>query len=442
MNIKNLLHFSEYVSLVILAKLILIFVAASLLFTSISHGIVIQNPLFGIEPINNADQLDVNRAVARVCDGDGSNTAGSATYIRGKYLLTANQVENRSHVTFDGFTFYERDTAFEPQQIVAEGQNIDLKVIKLLETPDFSGAGIEITMYADKNSNADIVQGIDDALIVGWGVGNGTSRFAHFSSSSIIWTWGDNSTIDKRRGYNAVNEAQTFSGEGYNYEALVTDLSPFFFEGGIARFDEGAGMFTVIDGEWQLIGIATHYTQTAGDNTSTFGFSFDSYPPDLNYFVRISTYIDEIEAVLADPPPDPSTYSGWKLTQGLEGADALDTADTDGDGIVQLLEFALGGNPNQSDIEIYPTSQLVTESEKTYLQITLTRPQGLANTTYSAEVSLDLSNWADPSEFVPAIPLTVTDPVVVDEGIEAVVYRVEVTNDEKLFIRLRVSVTS
>lgn len=418
------------------------------LFASSVSGIVIYEPFFIFPPPDNPISRDTYRAVAMVCDADGLNTSGSAVYIKDKYLLTANSVADRSHVTFDGFTFYERDLEFQPKQIVADGQPVDLKVIKLLENP----FGFEIPMQSMQVSDSNLAVAYEDAYIVGWGEGNDPNLLA-LPIFPRIWPWGGIDTIEKRWGDNGVERAEVYVGQGYQYDALVTVLRPDFTdsrESGITQFDLGGGIFSKIDDEWQLIGIATHMTQNSGENTSTF--TFDPNPseiepnplelepvyPDLNYFVRISSYVDEIEAAMVEP----LTFSVWAMTQGLVGADALNTADTDGDGIIQLLEYALGGNPNQSDVEIYPTSQLVQEGDKSYLEITLLRPQGLANTTYTPEVSLDLSNWAEPSAFDPAIPFMVADPVVVGEGIESVVYRVEVTQDERVFVRLRVSVAS
>ena len=196
------------------------------------------------------------------------------------------------------------------------------------------------------------------------------------------------------------------------------------------------GFFKKIDNTWQLIGIATHATENSEVDTSTFDF-FSA--PDLNYFVRISSYIDEIAAAMVDTPPDPMTYAGWILEQGLANDDAEVDADTDGDGMVQLLEFALGGNPSLSDNEIYPASQLITVDNSTFFEMTLTRPQGLQSITYSPELSLDLSNWAAPGAFDPPIAFETDVPVAIGNGTEQVKYRIALDQDQKLFLRLRVT---
>lgn len=406
-----------------------------------SSGIVIHNPAF-INAIEEGDDgYDALSIVAKVCDESGNNVSGSATFIKGKFLLTANSVENRSHVTFDDITFYARDMEFEPRQIVVNGQNVDLKVIKLLEEPTFPNADLEVLLYSDSGNNSEVIGGFTtpDVIVAGWGVGNDRNHDPGFGFTRS-WAWADIESVEKRYGYNQVKSIEILTDGTYNYEALVTELNPNFTEGAIAHLDEGGGIFKKFNNEWHLIGIATHYTQLFDNNFSYFDFPppfFTSIPPDLNYFVRISAYIDEIEAAMIDS----STYLGWQLEQGLSGDDTLGTADTDGDGISQLLEFALGGNPLQSDVEVYPKSELTTDGDKSFLNIILARPQGLQGVTYTPEVSTDLLNWAEPDAFDPVIPVVIEGPTDKTNGIEEVIYRFEI-DDKMIFARLRVSISS
>ena len=416
------------------------------------------------QSIPDPERAHIFNAVARVCDENGENTSGSATYLRGKYLLTADHVSNRSHVTFDGSTFYERDIEFVPKQIVVAGANVDLKLIKLVEVPEFSGSKIEINLNADASSELVSAADVLEVTLVGWGVGRDPNVEDLGEGLTNIWTWGDQSTTAKRWGSNNIKASKTpltYSSDNkdYSYEALETDLSLMFFlseagiffssEACIARFDSGSGIFANINDEWRLVGIATSIIQksvdpnpvdlNSGANISTFSLDSDNPndggsvvpPADLNYFVRISSYASEIEAAI----PDTSTYSGWKIDHSLYDTDALDTADTDGDGINQLLEFALGGDPNQSDVNILPTSQLVKDGNETYLEVTLTRPKGLQNITYIPQITTDFSKWTNPNEPDVAIEFTISDPIDNGEGTESLNYRFKVTALEKLFVR-------
>ncbi|MDP4778300.1 MAG: hypothetical protein NWR76_10200, partial [Opitutales bacterium] len=77
----------------------------------------------------DTERTDIFNAVGRsVNTGTGS---GSAVYLGGKYVLTANHVNLLSNITFDGSTLYKRDTAFSPRQV----SDTDLKVIKLEKVP-------------------------------------------------------------------------------------------------------------------------------------------------------------------------------------------------------------------------------------------------------------------------------------------------------------------
>jgi hypothetical protein len=185
------------------------------------------------QSIPDIERTDIFNAVARVCDANGENTSGSATYLRGKYLLTANHVSDRSHVTFDGITFYERDIKFVPKQIMAEGSNVDLKLIKLVEVPKFSEAEIEISLSTVASSELVLTGSGLEVTLVGWGVGRDPNVDDPDPSLTNIWTWGDPSTIAKRWGLNNIKASKnpwTYSSGStdYSYEALFTDLFRFW----------------------------------------------------------------------------------------------------------------------------------------------------------------------------------------------------------------------
>ena len=435
----------------------LLFVCA-LFLKPIAHGIIFYDYDNGGLGVANDDQnqsipdderANIFNAVARVCDENGENNSGSATYLRGKYLLTANHVENRSHVTFDDRIFYERDVKFVPRQIVVDGENVDLKIIKLVEVPRFYEAEIEIKMNTDPVSE---LMNDREVTLVGWGVGRAQNPDPDESLTNI-WTWGDKSTLAKRWGLNEIETSILInSNDGtYNYEALVTNLfpqaNPDKTEVGIALFDSGSGMFANIDNEWRLVGIATSATNYSKENTSTFSFfqdnpaiSEDDDDPfaDLNYFVRISSYASEIEEAI----PDLSTYSGWQIDHNLHDTDAINNADTDGDGISQLLEFALGGDPNKNDISILPTYQLVEDSNETYLEITLTRPKDLQGIRYTPQITKDLlSNWTDVNESEFKNDFT-SNSFSNDDDTETVNYRLKLAAAEKAFLRILISESS
>lgn len=372
-------------------------------------------------------------AVASVCNSSGSSRNGSAVRIRGKYMLTARHVSTSSHVTFDGSTFWARDTAFTPITF----DDVDLKLFKLIEDPGIteielhsSDAGDDVSSgFSGGRPPFNLISTEVTGTLVGWGRGSSENGSGFVEGDDQTWTWAN--TYSKRWGTNRIDSSTTISDiddYDYSYTGLSIDLDSDAGtdEAGLAVHDSGSGIFVENDGIWRLAGIATLVTT---DGSSTFSSSGQ----DNNFFVRISNYASEIEAAI----PDLNTLSGWKTDHSLYGADADNDADTDGDGIGQLLEYALGGDPNVNDISILPRSTLVEENGNQYLEISLTRPTGLTGISYLPQTSSDLNNWpSDSSGIVDASPT----PGDNGDGTETLIYRRSqaVTESDQAFIRIEV----
>ena len=118
--------------------------------------------------------------------------------------------------------------------------------------------------------------------------------------------------------------------------------------------------------------------------------------------------------------PDQSQYEGWKIFHGLSGNDALDAADTDFDGIGQLLEFAVGGDPNDSNLGVLPSLSLVDDGGSTYLELTLDRPIGLQGINYMPKTTTNLTTWPNDSN---GIANPNPQPSDNGNGTEKLVYR-------------------
>ena len=114
------------------------------------------------------------------------------------------------------------------------------------------------------------------------------------------------------------------------------------------------------------------------------------------------------------------------LAGGSQHPDAAPTADPDRDGIPNLLEFALGGNPNLSGTGILPEIDI--SGDRLTLGFT---PGDTTGITYTIEASSDLSDWSDVSDITglltPGQPYIHTDST--DLG----------TGTPRRFLRLRVS---
>lgn len=115
----------------------------------------------------------------------------------------------------------------------------------------------------------------------------------------------------------------------------------------------------------------------------------------------------------------------WRLIYFGDAANAgpgADAADFDGDGVPNLVEFALGFDPTQANSAPLPQAQRVGDD----LVLTLTAPGGLSGVTYGAEWSttLQAGSWT-------AVPDTGTPPQHA--------FSVPIGSNSKLFLRLRIA---
>ncbi len=182
-------------------------------------------------------------------------------------------------------------------------------------------------------------------------------------------------------------------------------------------------------------GNVTFNGQTYSADTNPLGLTLSTILQTANFGSGpISGRILQLQVV------DQTNYTDWKLYYNLSGNDALNTADTDSDGIAQLLEFAFGGNPNINDSSILPTHALVEESGSSYLELTVTRPKDLQGITYAPRTTSDLTNWLSDSTGIADDSPTPSDN---GDGTETLIYRrgQAVAGVDQAFLRVEISET-
>jgi len=144
-----------------------------------------------------------------------------------------------------------------------------------------------------------------------------------------------------------------------------------------------------------------------------------------------------LEAVSAN------AYDRWALAKGLDGTNNGPAQDPDHDGLSNLLEFYLGGNPLGSSTTEFP----VVSSDATYLTLTFKRDdtaEGAVNSQL-AQYGSDLTGWTDAAlGAVSSAPdangviITVVESSIAPDDVTVQVSKV-LSNAGKLFVRLKVS---
>jgi hypothetical protein len=132
-------------------------------------------------------------------------------------------------------------------------------------------------------------------------------------------------------------------------------------------------------------------------------------------------------------------FNEWKQTQfppehQANAAISGPTADPDGDGVPNLLEYALNGNPMAAHTAGSPQPGTVKLNGSTYLTITYTRRVGATDLSFIIEASSDMVNWSSGSN---TVPVSVTREG--DEEVVVVRDALPLGQSSNRFLRLRVT---
>jgi hypothetical protein len=147
---------------------------------------------------------------------------------------------------------------------------------------------------------------------------------------------------------------------------------------------------------------------------------------------------------LANFQAGPATFNSWANRYGLSGANAAWNADPNKNGLVNLLEYALGLDPTAIGGSRGTSVGTVTDGNQKYLSLSYTRPTGAdvpTDITYTPELATTLStpSWSSSSVDI------VTHSVTPGPGVlETVTVRSThpMTGGSKEFLHLKVTATS
>lgn len=183
--------------------------------------------------------------------------------------------------------------------------------------------------------------------------------------------------------------------------------------------------------------------------TSSSSYLDSSLTPGQIYYYRIKAVNPAFQSGYSTEvyrqPYLPTTIEGWRYqyfgTNSNTGSHA-ELADPDGDGIPNLMEYALGTNPlSVNAFSSLPHSQIQAVGQGKYLTCTFVRNTTATDLTYSIETSNDLNEpWISIDPLATANQISVQDnsPTTGRQTI-TVKDTQPVIDSEKRFMRLRIS---
>ncbi|MEI8340912.1 MAG: hypothetical protein WCH43_05160, partial [Verrucomicrobiota bacterium] len=137
-----------------------------------------------------------------------------------------------------------------------------------------------------------------------------------------------------------------------------------------------------------------------------------------------------------------SPLDAWKakyFTQAelLNTGTSGDLANPSGDGISNLMKYALNLNPKTNGLAGLPVGAVAATGSGNYMQLTYTRPISAPDLAYIPEVSGDLNNWYSGPGYISTVSVTnnpdgLTQTVVVQD-------LTSVNSATRRFMRLRVN---
>jgi hypothetical protein len=262
-------------------------------------------------------------------------------------------------------------------------------------------------------------------------------------SGAVNWFKG---SIDDVRFYRrALNGAEVAVLAGPNFAPDVTAGPASAATNGLSSTLTG----TVLD-DGKGGALSARWSKVSGPGNVTFGNSdlvatSATFNHAGNYVLRLSASDTQVEMsgdLSVNVNPNPNVFEDWiaQYFPGTTNSGVIGIlADPDGDRAQNLLEFALGMNPNAADAGPFglhqpglPKGSIQVVSGTNYLVLTVQRPIGRTGITYGAEVSGDLATWT--------AAVAVGPPINNGDGTESVVFRdvIPATEAAVRFIRLKI----
>jgi len=182
----------------------------------------------------------------------------------------------------------------------------------------------------------------------------------------------------------------------------------------------------------------THLAATATDTSAnTIDGIYLRYPYSASYWIDNLIVADNWETVAAEPSTT-VTPAEWQQAfffpnELADTAVSGDAADPDGDGVPNLVEFALGREPKTPEAPI--TGATTEIGQDAFLSLTFTRRVDLGLVTITPQACTNLTSWD--AEAAPVLHSNIDH----GDGTQTVIYRdtVPVDSSSRRFLRIKVT---
>lgn len=195
----------------------------------------------------------------------------------------------------------------------------------------------------------------------------------------------------------------------------------------LAAFNSRYGTGKPIAGVWQtgnsLSNSGEQIKLSYGAGEAIIDFTYDDASP---WPVEADTLGYSLVLVSPESRPDPTLAASWRASRMAGGSPGTDdrmtfaswsaaypgasdpNGDADFDGIKNLVEYALGGNPAVSEAGVLPATSVqsldVNGVTSDYLTITFHRRAGVEDVACHVEFSSDLTTWSESGVLVNSSP--------------------------------------
>ena len=259
-------------------------------------------------------------------------------------------------------------------------------------------------------------------------VGRGTQRGTEIFVNGVLggWNWGPGDGV-QRWGNNLVRSIFTLSPDN-DFLYGTFDADGLNQEATLSSGDSGGAAFIKDGVDWKLAGI--HYAVDGPfylDDTGRAGFDaalFDSRGLYISDGGSPPNYI-----LIEGDAPVPAGFYPTRISSKLGWIYSVTdpTGDLDADGLTNLLEYALHGNPTTPDTARSPTVAI----ESGYLTLTYFKVTTALDIQYAIEQSTDLVTWTTAG--------SIDEIIATQDNVQTIKAKVAMNGAPRLFLRLRIT---